>query len=166
MLHPRFLDQVLDSCLAESIHTNIETAGLFSLEKWRSILPKLDLIYFDLKLMDPDQHAEHLGSGFDTIQSNALALVEMGLPVEFRMPVIAGLTDTPVNIDAVVQLLGRAGKKEVHLLAYHNMGEAKIDIVQGCQPRLGLARLSQERLAEVQDCFRERGIAISNGGGQ
>ena len=164
-LHPRFLDQVLDSCLAESIHTNIETAGLFSLEKWRSILPKLDLIYFDLKLMDPDQHAEHLGSGHATIQTNALALAELGLPVEFRMPVIAGLTDTKANIDAVVRLLKRMGKKEIHLLAYHNMGEAKIDIIQGGQPRLGLARLSLERLAELQYSLREKGIAISNEGG-
>jgi hypothetical protein len=44
------------------------------------------------------------------------------------------------------------------------MGEAKIDIIQGCQPRLGLARLSQERLAEVQASFREKGIAILNDG--
>ena len=153
-LHPRFLDRVLDLCLAESIHTNIETAGLFSLEKWRPILPKLDSIYFDLKLMDPEQHAEQIGSGRETILSNALALVEMGLPVEFRMPVIAGLTDTGANIEAVTRFLRRIGRSEIHLLAYHNMGEAKIDVVAGCQPRLGLARLSQERLAEVQDSFR------------
>ncbi len=163
-LHPRFLDRVLDLCSPESIHTNIETAGLFSLQKWRSILPKFDLIYFDLKLMNPEQHTEHLGSGYETIQSNALALAEMELPVEFRMPVIAGLTDTKANIDAVAQLLERTGKMGIHLLAYHNMGEAKIEIVQGRQPRLGLARLSQQRLEDVQNRFLDLGIAILNDG--
>ena len=161
-LHPRFLDGMLDLCIAESIHTNIETAGLFSMEKWRTILPKLDLIYFDLKLMDPKEHALQLGAGYETIRNNALALTAMGMPVEFRMPVVPGFTDTKTNIDAVAQLLRSMQKGGIHLLAYHNMGEAKIDIIQGCQPRLGLARLSQERLALVQASFRERGIAILN----
>jgi pyruvate formate lyase activating enzyme len=161
-LHPRFLDGMLDLCIAESIHTNIETAGLFSMEKWRTILPKLDLIYFDLKLMDPKEHALRLGAGYETIRNNALSLTALGMPVEFRMPVVPGFTDTKTNIDAVAQLLRSMQKGGIHLLAYHNMGEAKIDIIRGCQPRLGLARLSQERLAEVQASFRERGIAILN----
>ena len=161
-LHPRFLDRVLDLCAAESIHTNIETAGVFAMEKWRPILPKLDLIYFDLKLMDPEQHAEHLGAGYETIRSNAIALVEMALPVEFRMPVVPGFTDTRGNLDAVVRLLQRMQKTEIHLLAYHNMGEAKIDVIQGRQPRLEMARLSRDRLAEVEGRLRERGIAVLN----
>jgi len=159
-LHLRFLDRVLDLCIAESIHTNLETAGLFSLEKWRPTLQKLDLIYFDLKLMDPEQHAQQIGSGWETIRSNAIALSAMRLPVEFRMPVIPGLTDTRENVDAAARLLHRMEKSHIHLLAYHNMGEAKIDIIQGTQPRFGLARLSEERLAEVRDSFRERGIDV------
>ncbi|MBW2316126.1 MAG: glycyl-radical enzyme activating protein [Deltaproteobacteria bacterium] len=161
-LHPRFLDRVLDLCAAESIHTTLETAGLFAWEKWRPILPKLDLIYFDLKLMDPERHAEQLGAGFGTIQGNAVAMAEAGLPVEFRMPVIPGFTDTDANIDAVARLLLRMEKPGIHLLAYHNMGEAKIDIIEGRQPRLGLARLSEERLAQVAARFRAQGIAILN----
>ncbi len=160
--HPRFLDRLLDLCIHESIHTNIETAGLFALEKSMPILRKLDLIYFDLKLMDAEQHGKHLGAGFEVIRGNAIALVEMGLPVEFRMPVIPRFTDTNDNIDAVAQLLQQLEKKGVHLLAYHNMGEAKIDVIQGHQRRLGLARLSQDRLAEVQGRFRQRGITILN----
>lgn len=162
--HPRFLERVLDLCAEESIHTAIETAGLFSLERWKPILPKLDLIYFDLKLMDAEQHARHLGGGYDTIRANAIALAGMGLPVEFRMPVVPGFTDTDENIAAVVALLERVARRGIHLLAYHNMGEAKIDIIQGAQPRLGLARLPDERLEEVRMVFRSRGIEILNAG--
>jgi pyruvate formate lyase activating enzyme len=164
MLHPRFLDHTLDLCMAESIQTNIETAGLFSLEEWKPILPKLDLIYFDLKLMDPEQHSKHLGGGYETIRRNAIALVRMGLPVEFRMALIPGLTDTDANIDAVVRFLRRIERRGIHLLAYHNMGEAKIDIIRGGQPRLGLARLTQERLVQVRRHFLEQGIAVLNEG--
>ncbi len=162
MVHPVFLDRVVDLCRAESVHTNIETAGTFSFDTCLPILCKLDLIYFDLKLMDPDKHAEHLGGGHERIQANAVALVENGLPVEFRMPVIPGFTDTDANIGSVVALLHRLERTGIHLLAYHDMGEAKIDIIQGSQPRLGLAPMSPLRLAEVRDSFREQGIAILN----
>jgi pyruvate formate lyase activating enzyme len=153
---------VLDLCRGESIHTNIETSGLFALERWRPILPKLDLIFFDLKLMIPEQHGEQLGTGYETIRSNALALAEMELPVEFRMPVIPGFTDTDANLEAVTRLLQEMKQQGIHLLPYHNMGEAKIDAIQGAQPRLGLPGLSQERMRSVQTSFRERGFSILN----
>jgi pyruvate formate lyase activating enzyme len=161
-LHPLFLEHVLDLCANESIHTNLETAGTFTLEKWAPILAKLDLIYFDLKLLDPEEHARHLGGSFERIEKNAVALAEMKLPVQFRMPVIPGFTDTDANLEHAIELLQRLGSKGIHLLAYHNMGEAKIDLIQGAQPKLGLARLSEERLEEVADVFRSRGLAILN----
>jgi pyruvate formate lyase activating enzyme len=160
--HPRFLDRVLDLCADESIHTNIETAGLFGLERWGPILEKLDLIYFDLKLLDEGEHLRHLGDGYETIRRNATTLAQRGLPVEFRMPVIPDFTDTDTNVEAVIDFLKLVGKKGVHLLPYHNMGEAKIDIIQGSQPRLDLAPLTDERLDEVRDSFRSRGIEILN----
>jgi pyruvate formate lyase activating enzyme len=161
-LHPRFLDRMLDLCRSESIHTNLETSGTFSLTKWAPILAKLDLIYFDLKLLDPEAHARQLGSSYETIEKNALALAKMGLPVEFRMPVVPGFTDTEDNLERAIGLLARMGKRGIHLLAYHNMGEAKIDIIQGSQPRLGLPRYSNEQLEAVRASFRSRGIDILN----
>ncbi len=162
--HPRFLERVLDLCAEEGIHSNIETAGLFSLERWEPILSKFDLIYFDLKLMDEAEHGRHLGGGYETIRRNGIALAEAGLPVEFRLPLIPGFSDTEANLEGVIDFLLRVEKKGIHLLAYHNMGEAKIDIIQGSQPRLGLAPLGDDRLDEVRDLFRSRGIDILNAG--
>lgn len=161
-LHPQFIEAVLDLCIAESIHTNLETAGTFSFERWKSILRKLDLMYFDLKIMDEALHARHLGRGYRTIARNAELLVEHGFPVEFRLPLIPGYTDTQANLERAIELLERLGGTGVHLLAYHDMGEAKIDIIQGRQPKLGLARYSEEKLQAVRATFEDRGIAILN----
>ena len=140
MLHLDFLDRVLDLCGREAVHTNLETAGTFSFERWKSVLRKFDLIYFDLKILDRELHRRHLGGGYDTIADNARILVEEGFPVEFRLPLVPGYTDTEANIERVVERLGRLGKRTVHLLSYHNMGETKIDIIAGKQPKLGLDR--------------------------
>jgi len=161
-LHLDFLDRVLDLCRRESIHTNLETAGTFSFERWKSVLRKFDLIYFDLKILDRGLHRRHLGGGYETIADNARILVEEGFPVEFRLPLVPGYTDTQANIERVVARLGSLGKREVHLLSYHNMGETKIDIIAGKQPKLGLDRCSDEIFDRVVERFEERGIEVLN----
>lgn len=140
MLHLDFLDRVLDLCGRESIRTNLETTGTFSFERWKSVLRKFDLIYFELEILDRELHRRHLGGGCDTIADNAKILVEEGFLVEFRSPLVPGYTDTEANIERVVERLGRLGKRTVHLLSYHNMGETKIDIIAEKQSKLGLDR--------------------------
>ncbi len=157
-IHHRFLSDVLERCKASGIRTNLETSGTFSWPKWSETLRLLDLIYFDLKILDAQLHERHLGSGFDRIMENAARLVDGGYPVEFRMALIPGFTDTPDNVDAVIDLLHALGRPTIHLLPYHTLGEVKIDIIQGNQPRLGLARYSDERFDEIRRIFETAGI--------
>lgn len=161
-LHPDFIERVLDLCGRDSIHTNLETSGTFSFERWESALRKLDLIYFDLKILDRELHRRHLGGGYETIADNARVLAKGGFPVEFRLPLIPGYTDTQANIERVIECLGRLGKRAVHLLPYHNMGETKIELIAGKQPRLGLARYPDEILDRVALRFEGRGIEVLN----
>jgi len=162
-LHLEFLDRVLDLFRQHNIHTNMQTAGAFSFDKCQHLLRKLDLIYFDLKILDQELHRRHIGGAFQSIIENARHLAEERFPVEFRIALIPGLTDTEQNIDRVIELLDRFANKGIHLLEYHNMGEVKIDIIQGHQPRLGLKRYSEDRLKEVRQVFESRGIAVLNG---
>ncbi|MEN8235413.1 MAG: glycyl-radical enzyme activating protein [Actinomycetota bacterium] len=159
-LHHRFMKHTLELCKEAGIHTNLETSGTFSWEKWEETLRLLDLIYFDLKILDAELHEMHLGGGFDRIMENAAKLVAHDFPVEFRMALIPGFTDTPANIEAAVELLQELGQDRIHLLAYHNMGEAKIDIIQGKHPKLGLARYSDGRWQELHNSFEARGIEV------
>jgi pyruvate formate lyase activating enzyme len=161
-LYPKFLDRFVDLCVRSGIHTGIETAGRFSLEKCLPILEKIDLIYFDLKILDPIRHEQSVGKGLETILSNAEHLAKNGFPVEFRMPLVPGYTDTDENIDAAIEFLQSIGHPKLHLLAYHNMGEVKIDIVHGKQPKLGLSRDTDERFATIVSRFETAGIEIAN----
>ncbi|MBW2628662.1 MAG: glycyl-radical enzyme activating protein [Deltaproteobacteria bacterium] len=70
-LYPKFLDQFVDLCVRSGIHVGIETAGRFSLEKCLPILQKIDLIYFDLKILDPLRHEQSVGKGLQTILSKS-----------------------------------------------------------------------------------------------
>ena len=122
----------------------------------------LDDLIASLKILDAELHERHLGGGYARIMENAAKLAAEGFPVEFRMPLVPGYTDTPANVEAVIELLRRLGHQAIHLLAYHDMGEAKIDIIRGKQPKLGLPRYSPERLCELRENFKARGIEILN----
>ncbi|MCP3938812.1 MAG: glycyl-radical enzyme activating protein [Actinomycetia bacterium] len=159
-VHIEFLERVLLLCAEAKVHTNIETSGTFQWSRSRAALELLDLIYFDLKILDPDGHRRHLGAGFENIIENANKLVSLGLPVEFRMPVVSGYTDTDDNIGAVVGLLRRLDQRFIHLLEYHNMGEAKIDVIAGNQPKLGLGRYPSDRWGSVCGAFEDAGIEV------
>ena len=74
------------------------------------------------------------------------------------MPLVPGYTDTKENIDAAIAFLKSIGHQKLHLLEYHNMGEVKIDIVQGKQRKLGLSRYTAERLAAIAQTFEQAGI--------
>ena len=163
-LHLEFVDRFLDLCAQRGINTGIETAGLFSREKCLPVLEKFDFIYFDLKILDRVRHEKAVGKGLETILSNATHLATNGFPVEFRMPLVPGYTDTQENIDAVISFLKSVNDKRLHLLEYHNMGEVKIDVIQGKQPKLGLGRYTDEGLNAILGKFEEAEIEVVNRG--
>jgi len=161
-LYPKFVNAFIELCREHGIHTNIETSGRFDMKKWQPVLEKLDLIYFDLKIFDPAHYKAAIGEGLDQILKNAAFLVKQKLPVEFRLALIPGYTDTPANIASAIDFLKSLGKRSVHLLEYHNMGEVKIDIIQGEQPRLGLDNYTSGKMDEVRAIFADEGISVVN----
>ncbi len=160
-LYPKFMDRMLTLCREAGIHTALETCGTFSFAKWQAILRKLDLVYFDLKIMDRARHLAATGADNADILRNAETLVRQGYPVEFRMPLVERYTDDLDNRTAVVRWLQSLQLSRLHLLAYHNMGEAKIDIIDGSQKRLGLKNYPPERFEEMKGWFEGQGIRIA-----
>ncbi len=160
-LYPAFIERVLGFCEEHSIHTTLETCGTFSQKRWTSILPRLNLIYFDLKIIDAKRHKQATGSSNRRILENARYLTTNGYPVEFRLPLVPGLTDDPDNLEKTADFLKALGQSKIHLLGYHRMGEAKIDIIQGKQKKLGLQNYAADKLADVAQWFEQRRIATA-----
>ncbi len=159
-LYPHFLNHILDLCKQYKIHCTIETCGTFSFQMWEPILRKLDLIYYDLKIMDSAYHKESTGVPNRTIMRNAKILVEQNFPVEFRMLLVQGYIDNDENLNAVIQWLQKMGQPFIHLLKYHNMGEIKIDIIHGNQKKLNLPNYPLDRFEKIKSRFQQNGIEV------
>ncbi|MBN2718512.1 MAG: glycyl-radical enzyme activating protein [Deltaproteobacteria bacterium] len=103
LLHMHYLKPVCIALHKQGIPIAIQTAGAFRFSEFETILlPHVDLIYFDIKLMDTIQHRTLTGLDNRLILENFEKLCKCAphktIP---RTPLIPGLTDTPENLNAI-----------------------------------------------------------------
>ena len=122
-----WLSPLIQALHGQGISVAIETCGWFDLADFdRLIAPWVDLILFDVKVIDPDLHEQLTGIRNERILANLHTLLERGHPrVQPRVPLVPGMTATRANLIAIADLLGSWGVRECPLLAYNPSGSGK-----------------------------------------
>ena len=120
-LQMEFVHRFLTELKKEDIHTGLETCGMFHLEKFRKyLLPYLDFIYFDLKLITADESLRYTGCSNKEILENFLGLYEASeIPIVARIPLIPGITATEKNLAGISQFLQEHGVTACCLMPYN-----------------------------------------------
>ena len=158
-LHHDFLFELLKRCKAEGLHTTIETNGYFSWDKFELLLPYLDLIYFDVKIINPDDNKALIAGNSKRITGNMIQLTMLDAPVEFRVPLIPGFTASEKNLKDIITVLNACGVTSVHLLPYHSMGEYKAKKIESHLQPLNLNPFSADDLKRLQTKFEHEEIS-------
>ncbi|MCQ8116508.1 glycyl-radical enzyme activating protein [Methylomonas rosea] len=116
-----FLHEFFKKLKAAGIRTAIETNGMFNFGRFaRLLLPWLDLIYFDLKLIDEAASIQHTGHSNRPILDNLLRLTESAeIPVKIRIPLIPEITATDENLRGIARFLREHRIKQVSALPYN-----------------------------------------------
>ena len=122
-----FLHRFLKALKQENINIGLETSGLFPLERFQThVLPYLDFIYFDLKLMDSEESRKYTGCSNESIIENFLFLYfETAVPTVARIPLIPDITATEKNLKAVSQFLKMHGVTACALMPYNPLWQDK-----------------------------------------
>ncbi len=99
----------------------LETCGLFNYDAFvERIYPNLDMIFFDIKLIDGDEHRRLCGRPNDVILDNFRKLHRLfqngGTGILPRVPLIPGRTATDENLAAIARFLREQGALKVGLL--------------------------------------------------
>ncbi len=120
-LYPLYLHKLLQAVRFRRIHVNLETSGFYYRPVFTSeVLPHLDLIYFDLKLFDPDTHRRYTGRDNVRILDNLKSLARQArVPVLPRIPLVPGITAAPKNLRAIAAFLKGLGLRRAALLPYN-----------------------------------------------
>jgi pyruvate formate lyase activating enzyme len=123
-IYPDYLKSLLLRLKSNSLHVVLETSGYFAYDVFRQkVLPYIDLIYYDIKIADPEIHQKYTGKANQKIFDNLRRLLqEKPAAVHPRIPLIPGITATRENLSAIVELLCEAGAHDVTLLPYNPLG--------------------------------------------
>ena len=159
MAQPAFALELARVLHHARIHVNLETCGAFAWLWMEKLLPFVNLIYFDLKIMDPQRHMEWTGAANTAITANFTRLSRRFKNLQARMPVIPGVNDDAESIHALAGFLRKAGRKSIHCLPYHGLGEAKIPRIDSAQKPMNVpADAAAASIASVKALFRREGI--------
>lgn len=110
----------------EGIHTAVETAGHVPWKTFESILPYIDLFYYDFKHIDSDKHVLYTGVANERIMDNMQKLSHVGVPMIVRIPIIPNVNDDEDVLRRMFAFLEReTAVKRVELLPYHRLGMSK-----------------------------------------
>ena len=123
----RYLGKVARQLKREGVHLALQTSGAFAWEAFAAeLLPWIDLIFFDIKCLDPDLHQRWTGRTNRKIQANLSRLARTA-PSKLicTLPLIDGMTAEPDNLRAVADRIGALGGVPYRLRPYHPAGAAK-----------------------------------------
>lgn len=120
-----FSAEALRQALAEGISTAVETSLGVPFRLVEKALPYLDIVYADLKHIDPDKHRIQCGVDNAVILDNLRRVDAQAAAIKFfvRVPLIPGFNDDAETLRRTGEFL--AGLKNldgVQLLPYHRLG--------------------------------------------
>ncbi len=131
-----YVGAVATALKRNGITVAVETAGLFDLSHYRSVLARcVDLVLFDLKPLDPGAHRRWTGAGNATILRNLEGLAADGARLVLRVALVPQVTASEENLGAIALLARRLGIESVQLLPYNPSGVAKARRLEARLPR-------------------------------
>jgi pyruvate formate lyase activating enzyme len=167
LMQPMFLEELLKASTRAGFHTAVDTSGFAPQDDLVRILPYTRLFLYDLKLFDSSLHEKNTGVPNEMILENFRWLMQQGIPVRVRIPVIGGYTGTPENLTKILDYIVPYREKicQADLLPYHRIGMhkyAKLGIPCGMPGEE--ARMAEEELLIWKGIFEDEGFKVKIGG--
>lgn len=158
VLQSAFLAGFLPRVRAEGLHVAVETCGAAPWELFEPLLGSLDLVLYDLKVMDAAAHERLTGKDNVGIHRILSRLLERGVEVEVRMPVVPGHNTDDDNVGATAAFLAGLGIDRLSLLPYNHLWEAKLRALDTARRPLGIRTPEADFYRDLESRFEARGI--------
>ena len=173
LAQPEFLLELLRSCKAEGIATALDTsgwtlggaAGGTGCELILEAGGLVDLVLFDLKLVDDARQKSATGVPSAPVLANLSALAASGARIELRVPLIPGFNDSSGDLADAARYAASLGPGiKVRILPYHDTGRGKYALRGAAYPMGECSPPSREAALEAARIFEKAGLAAAIGG--
>ena len=166
MAQPEFSSALMKAAKNEGAGTVLDTCGHAPWTDFERVLQYTDLVLYDLKMMDSNEHRSYAGVGNELILENARRMSSSGVKMRIRIPVIPGRNDSMKNWRDIAQFMeGLDGPVHgVDLLPYHPFAGGKYRAFGMCYPYPDGEGLKDEFLAPIVDFFLDYAAEVTVGG--
>ncbi len=162
MAQAEFTIALLKKCKAAGIHTVLDTCGFYDNKLVNEVCDYVDLVLYDIKHMDNEEHIRCTGVSNKLILENARLFVQRGVDMWIRVPLIPGFNDSPKNLeDTALFVRNLRPGLSVTLLPYHNFGQNKYKMLDMTYPLDGLEKSNKQHLDECKAVFDRLGVKCS-----
>jgi pyruvate formate lyase activating enzyme len=165
MMQAPFAAEILRACRKKGIAAAIETNLAYDYSLLAGLLPDLDLVMADIKLLDREGHRFFTGVDNREILANVKRLARSGVPYILRTPVIPGVNDRAEEIGAIAAFI--AGDTEFlryyELLNYNPLGISKYEGLGLPCPCRETRPLEGKKMEELVRAARQAGIPVRAG---
>lgn len=163
LAQPEFTLALLKNAKREGFNTAIETCLFGPWAHLQAILPALDTVYADLKMVTSDAHKARCGADNDLILDNLRRMD--GEPGKFRLvvrtPVIPGVNDSREELEKIGRFC--AGLKRldhIQLLPYHKLGTATYEKLGRPYLLKDTPTPTQEQMERCREIVRACGVVV------
>ena len=148
---------LIRECAKTGINTAIETCAYGDYSAIEKLLPHLNVIYADLKLMDDAQHIKHTGASNKTILENVRRIADkFAGKLRIRIPLVPSVNMDDEQIKAAANFCKNLTRLDfVEFLPYHRLGidtyrKLKREFLLG-----GIMPPGKEAVERAKSVFRE-----------
>ena len=160
-----FLATLLEACKQDGLHTVVDTSGYAPYESLARIRDSVDLFFYDLKHMDPEQHLETTGVSNQLILDNLRILSQAGSRIQIRIPLIPGINDSLEHAHRMAEFLASLPViHDISLLPYHKMGSQKYKNLNASYSNPDTEPPSQESVDSIREALEDQGFRVRMGG--
>lgn len=158
---PDFILHWIKRCRESGIHTVLDTCGYADWETMKKIIKNVNLVFYDIKHMDPVMHKKLTGVSNSEILKNAKLISEEQVPIVIRIPLIPGYNDSKENLEKTADFIKKVGVKEVNLLPYHRLGIEKYKKLNKIYKLNEVLPPTDEYLQNIKEFFNSQGLLCS-----
>ncbi len=159
LLYPEFTEELATAIKKQGYHLAVETTGFAKWEIADPIFAQADLLLYDIKHMDDEQHKLYTGVSNRQILQNAITAAVKGYPILVRIPLIGGVNDSEDNIRQTALFCAECGIQRAEFLPYHKLGASKYDMLRKGYAFEGSTPAVDQR-RHLATFFTEQGVDI------
>jgi pyruvate formate lyase activating enzyme len=158
----KFAIKLLEECKREGLNTTLDTSGYAPWKEMEEVLRFVDLILFDIKHLNSDEHKRATGVGNAIILENLEKASKIS-NIWLRIPLIAGFNDSPEHIKRIAILGNNIGAQKISFLPYHEGGKSKSEQLGRAYPLPDAKAPSEEHINNLKVIIEGEGLRVSIG---